>query len=300
MLENDETDFLLPSSSDYPDGIMFSDFYANTHAITVRKITGMRISEEDAEDIAHEAYMNMIRYYETFRGESDINGWFHRIVENAARAFLKNSKRRINTNGRELEVHEKRHSSTPNYDRALLIGDASQALYDALYQLGCEERFALVLYADDMTLQKISERQGIPLSTAKSKVFSSIRSMQEKLAGNSAVEGLGYKSGERHRYRLRSRFSLFNGNAVDAMELMRYINLTGIRHDGSYFFNPYFLVANQRYMLNASGIVSRKFTRNELDDMGIDTSNIPRPSRKKEYIYEIKADKLPDAHVGRG
>src|SRR3990167_5385696 len=137
MLENDETDFLLPSSSDYPDGIMFSDFYANTHAITVRKITGMRISEEDAEDIAHEAYMNMIRYYETFRGESDINGWFHRIVENAARAFLKNSKRRINTNGRELEVHEKRHSSTPNYDKGLLFFGGFLALFYLFFLFFC-------------------------------------------------------------------------------------------------------------------------------------------------------------------
>jgi RNA polymerase sigma-70 factor (ECF subfamily) len=54
----------------------------------------MLVNEADAEDVLQDVFLQVTRKVDTFRGNSDITTWLHRLTVNAARMHLRRAARR--------------------------------------------------------------------------------------------------------------------------------------------------------------------------------------------------------------
>lgn len=126
-------------------------------AVCVR-VTGNRA---DAEDAVQECMIAVWRGLPRFRGESQFSTWIYRIAANAALGIVRRR--------REVPVEEI-FDVSPNasFEDEIALHDQIQA---ALQSVPEDFRVALVLREyGGLTYEEISEHQGIPIQTVKSRL----------------------------------------------------------------------------------------------------------------------------------
>ncbi len=69
-------------STFYFDGMNFSEFYLRYYDRVYSIAVGMLQDSAGAEDIAHDVFLQILKNYLSFRGESAISSWVHRITVN--------------------------------------------------------------------------------------------------------------------------------------------------------------------------------------------------------------------------
>lgn len=129
-------------------GVLFSRHRDRLWAVAVRT-TG---NAEDAADALQEGLIKAFRGAETFRGDSQVTTWLHRIVVNAALDRLRRNKvRAADPLPDDLEEYAARGalatdpSSPAGPEQAALAGDTRARVLAALGTLPDEQRDALVL-----------------------------------------------------------------------------------------------------------------------------------------------------------
>jgi RNA polymerase sigma-70 factor (ECF subfamily) len=83
------------SAIDLSEQTILSDYAPRVYAIA-RRMLG---NEQDAEDVAQDVLLQMLRKADTFRGEANVSTWLHRITVNAALEFR-----------RKRAVRQRRHT----------------------------------------------------------------------------------------------------------------------------------------------------------------------------------------------
>lgn len=133
-------------------------------------------NREDAEEVAHDAFLKALRSLSSFKMESKFTTWFYKIVVNMA--ISRRRKKRIDT--QEIEISNTQHYSTfddlggmPKEDRKFFINKAIDLLKD-------EEKVLITLfYFEEMDMEEISDITGIDKNNLKVKMFRA----RKKLAG---------------------------------------------------------------------------------------------------------------------
>jgi RNA polymerase sigma-70 factor (ECF subfamily) len=124
-------------------------------------------SEQDAQDVVHDAFLRAHRYFASFDG-TDGRAWLLGIVRNACFSLLKTGKgqQMLPNEGLELQV-----SAEANAERRLMLEEDLQALRGCIEALPPEYREVLVLRElEELSYKEISTAAGLALGTVMSRL----------------------------------------------------------------------------------------------------------------------------------
>lgn len=137
-------------------------------------------NEEDAEEVAHDAFVKLLTSLDKFKGESKFTTWFYRIVMNMA--ISRTRKKRIKTE--DLDNRPEGISSYATFEEfgGLNTQDRTYYLNKAVGLLKEEERLLITLYYfDELDMDEIQEITKIDKSNLKVKIFRARKKLAEHL-----------------------------------------------------------------------------------------------------------------------
>ena len=140
---------------------------------------GITGTKEEAEDVLQEAFIEMFRNLNSFRGESSFGSWFKRIVINRSLNQIR-TKRKL--------VYE---PAMENYSEAEVESETDwpelsvEKIEQAMMQLpeGYKIVFRLFMF-ENLSHQEISDMLGISESTSKTQLFKARRKLRNVLIAN--------------------------------------------------------------------------------------------------------------------
>jgi RNA polymerase sigma-70 factor (ECF subfamily) len=143
----------------------YSDF---AYTIALRVVG----NEQDAEDVAQEAFVRAHRALGRFRGDSKFSSWLYRITVNRALTHIKRRRRRPDT----VEMHSSPHveaevtsrGSGDDPGRGLMESEFAQRVREAVGQLPPRYRAVVTLfYLEERSYKEVAEVLGVPMGTLK-------------------------------------------------------------------------------------------------------------------------------------
>jgi RNA polymerase sigma-70 factor, ECF subfamily len=161
--------------------------YVDTYTLAYR-LTG---NEEDARDVAQEAYLRAYRGLARFRGEAQFSTWLYRITANCAATYLgRRSRHRHDPLDDSLPVADPR----ADYDPQLRVDadDLQRRLGSALEELPPRLRAVVVLRdVYDLSHDAIATELGISESAAKVRLHRARNKLRQQVFGSSRAAGDG-------------------------------------------------------------------------------------------------------------
>ncbi len=143
-------------------------------------------SQEDARDLAQDAFVRCYQSMENFRGDCSFRTWLYRIVINLSLNYLKSP--RVS---RRVELPEGAMEAVPNGTavngpaEALLRRQRLALLKEAITRLPAKQKQTLLLKVyGELKYEEISEIMGCPVGTAKANFYHAVKRLRE-LIGDS-------------------------------------------------------------------------------------------------------------------
>ncbi|MCK5583794.1 MAG: RNA polymerase sigma factor [Elusimicrobiales bacterium] len=128
-------------------------------------------NSEDAEDIAHEAFIKAFRSLNSYNSDYPFITWLFKITHNKCLDFLRVKKPNI-ISFDDDNVHFEPEDTNDSPEKALNLKIEYEEAENLLMSLPLLYRETLLLqYREDMTCKQISEIMGIPEGTVKIRLF---------------------------------------------------------------------------------------------------------------------------------
>jgi RNA polymerase sigma-70 factor (ECF subfamily) len=151
-------------------------------------------SEEEAKDVAQEAFLKAYRALGGFKREARFSSWLYQIATNLCRDRLRRRRTRSAVSLEELEetgpvIVETRPGAHEQLQRL----DLARQVRRAVYALPEEQREVVILKEyQGLTFLEIAQALDVPVSTAKTRLYRGLgqlrlRLEREGLGGESAV-----------------------------------------------------------------------------------------------------------------
>ncbi|WP_224364147.1 RNA polymerase sigma factor [Hyalangium versicolor] len=121
-----------------------------------------------AEEVLQESFATAFRRIGSFRGEAQLSTWITAIALRRAHNVLRAEARREKS---ERAVDPRSETSDPLPDDSLASSEETALLEKLLATLPEETRLALLLTADGLTAQQISDMTHVPRGTILSRIF---------------------------------------------------------------------------------------------------------------------------------
>jgi RNA polymerase sigma-70 factor (ECF subfamily) len=132
--------------------------------------------DSEADDLAQDALLAVLRGLPTFRGEAAFESWADRVVARSTFAGLKR-RRREATERTEAEAELRRTTDAPAHADDYADRRRAVALLDALPE---EQRHALVMrHVLEMSVPEIAVELGAPVETVRSRLRLARRRLRE-------------------------------------------------------------------------------------------------------------------------
>jgi RNA polymerase sigma-70 factor (ECF subfamily) len=132
---------------------------------------------EEAADALQDALISAYKAAGSFRGDSAVTTWLHRIVVNACLDRIRRRHSRATVQLPEEGPHELADSRDRVAER-----DTRMVVEEALGQLPAEQRAAIVLVdVEGWSVAETASILGVPEGTVKSRLFHARRALAEKL-----------------------------------------------------------------------------------------------------------------------
>jgi RNA polymerase sigma-70 factor (ECF subfamily) len=139
-------------------------------------------NEQDAQDVAQEAYMRAFRFFPGFRG-GDARAWLLKIVRNTCYTWL-HANRPLQDAAEFDENLFRPDSSAPNPEEAMLQNDSSTLVRKAMEKLPPNYREVLILRElEGMSYKEISDITGMPAGTVMSSLSRARGQLRQILTG---------------------------------------------------------------------------------------------------------------------
>ncbi len=159
------------------------------HEARMRR-TAMRITAhvEDAEDAVQQAFTSAWMNLKRFRGDSAFSTWLTRITMNEALSLLRKRNRRtfVAIDEQVRDDEEAKSVALPaegNPEERFLERELKALVRESMKLVRPAYREAMRLRVlEDLTLEEIAERMGIPVNTVKVHLFRGRRAMKAFLA----------------------------------------------------------------------------------------------------------------------
>ena len=158
----------------------FEERLAECGPLAYRVARGVLRNTADAEDVAQEALLRAYKGFERLRDRSRFRGWLVRISFRLALDRLRSAKRREQ---RDTLWSHPAHLPAPTNAEDIAASNQFQShLERALEELPEKLRLVLLLSAmDGYTIEEIAATVGVPIGTAKSRIFIARKKLAEKL-----------------------------------------------------------------------------------------------------------------------
>ncbi len=149
-----------------------------------------QFTREDADEIAQETFLSVIKHIGNFHGDCQLQTWLFRIAGNKARDFLEKQRAAKRGSGQStfpLHAEDPQTGRTfdapcrqPGPDSALLQGERSLLIGQALVQLGgpCQEIIELRYFAD-LSYEEISRALHLNEKTVSSRLSKCLDKLEE-------------------------------------------------------------------------------------------------------------------------
>jgi len=143
--------------------------------------------QDEAMDIAQEAFIKAYRALKNFRGDSAFYTWIYRIAVNTAKNHLVSRGRRPPGSDVELEDaeylsgnHSLKSIDTP--ERELMKNDLESAVYQTLNELPDDLRTAVMLREfDGLSYEDIAQVMECPVGTVRSRIFRAREALEQSI-----------------------------------------------------------------------------------------------------------------------
>jgi RNA polymerase sigma-70 factor, ECF subfamily len=170
------------------DEAAFNQLVQAHQANVYRLLLRMLGDAAEAEDLAQEVFVTVFKAVDTFRGESKLSTWIHRIAQNHARNRLKFQGRRKRKGDSPLEDDVEEAGAAPHTGSRLARPDhelegrrAEHAIQRAMAALDEEQRALIVLRdLEHMSYEDIQELTGLPSGTVKSRLHRARMALHDK------------------------------------------------------------------------------------------------------------------------
>jgi RNA polymerase sigma factor (sigma-70 family) len=143
-------------------------------------------SEQDAQDVVHDAFLRAHRYFASFDG-SDGRAWLLGIVRNACFSLLKTTKRQHIAPNEELDLQT---SAKTSPEGRMMLEEDLQALRDCIEALPPEYREVLVLRElEELSYKDIATAAALALGTVMSRLNRARIRLENCLTGKGKEAG---------------------------------------------------------------------------------------------------------------
>src|SRR5918993_1716572 len=141
--------------------------------------------EEDARDVAQEAFLRAFRALGGFKGQAKFSSWLYRITLNLCRDWIRRERRTPISQAPEGgDIIELAGEGTPAESIEALVGrnQLSRAVSKAMALLPEEQRTAIILKEyHGLTFQEIADMLDCPLSTVKTRLYQGLSVVRRQL-----------------------------------------------------------------------------------------------------------------------
>lgn len=143
----------------------------------VRLCSAILRDQDEAQDVAQDAFVQAYRALVTFRGDGSFGAWIGRIATRMAVA------RAVTRQGRRerplLDVEPTMADEHANPERQLARSQQAHAVRMAISRLPREQQQVVAMrFFDDMPLDQIAAATGAPLGTVKSRLHRALTSLR--------------------------------------------------------------------------------------------------------------------------
>jgi RNA polymerase sigma-70 factor (ECF subfamily) len=151
--------------------------------------------EEDARDVAQEAFLRAFRALGGFKGEAKFSSWLYRITLNLCRDWIRRERRTPVSQAPEgVDLIELAAEATPSETIEDLVSrkELGRAVAKALSTLPEEQRTAIILKEyHGLTFQEIADLLDCPLSTVKTRLYQGLSVVRRQLQQAGVERKLG-------------------------------------------------------------------------------------------------------------
>jgi RNA polymerase sigma-70 factor (ECF subfamily) len=141
--------------------------------------------EEDARDVTQDTFLRAFKSLSGFRGQAKFSSWLYRIALNLCRDWMRRHRRTPVVQAPEgVDVVELASEQGPAESIEDLVArrDMSAIVQRAMAALSEEQRTTIILKEyQGLTFQEISELQGCPLSTVKTRLYQGLTVLRREL-----------------------------------------------------------------------------------------------------------------------
>jgi RNA polymerase sigma-70 factor (ECF subfamily) len=140
-------------------------------------------SEEEARDVAQEAFLKAYRALEGFKREARFSSWLYQIATNLCRDRLRRRRTRAAVSLEELEETGRVIVETrPGAHELLVQRDLALAVRRAVHALSEEQREVVILKEyQGLTFLEIAQSLDVPVSTVKTRLYRGLGQLRLRL-----------------------------------------------------------------------------------------------------------------------
>jgi RNA polymerase sigma-70 factor (ECF subfamily) len=166
-------------------GLLVGRYRARVVALSRRMLSsGGAAANDDAEDVAQEAFVAAYHKRATYRGGTPFRPWLYRIAVNRCLD-------RLRARGRQPGMHSvddlpEPAASEPDSDPldALLADECEERLREAVAALPPKHRAVFLLrHVDDLSYEEIAAATDLPMGTVKTHLFRARARLRRELTG---------------------------------------------------------------------------------------------------------------------
>ena len=177
MGENNNDDKELVKRAQKGDKIAFDALVIKYQYKVINLVTRFVKDDDEAKNIAQEAFIKAYRGLATFRGDSAFYTWLYRIAINAAKNYLLSQRRKLPAYTVDIEDAEHMESArslqeldTP--EAKMLTSEIENTVYQAIRELPEDLKTAITLRElEGMTYDEIAAVMECPIGTVRSRIF---------------------------------------------------------------------------------------------------------------------------------
>jgi RNA polymerase sigma-70 factor, ECF subfamily len=154
--------------------------------------------EDDARDVCQETFLRAYRALKGFKGQAKFSSWLYRITLNLCRDWMRRERRTPvvpTPEGMDVLELASERGPTASIEDIVASAELSRVVAAAMTKLPDEQRTAIILKEyHGLTFQEISDLQGCPLSTVKTRLYQGLTVLRRHLEKNgvalSRIEGV--------------------------------------------------------------------------------------------------------------
>jgi RNA polymerase sigma-70 factor (ECF subfamily) len=148
-------------------------------------------NEDDAADVAQEVFLACFRHLKSYRGDSKLSTWLHRITVNMVKNLWSRRKRQGSDVTASLEEGddpddpppiEMIADPAPNPRRLAAGSEIAEVIESKLLEIEPEFREVIVLrFVEGLSYEEIADVTKEPLGTVKSRIFRARRALKDQM-----------------------------------------------------------------------------------------------------------------------